>query len=72
MSEKSTFEVDYNEQNVRAVDDLGRIAIPKEIRQQLKIKDAATFKIHAFGNIILLEPFSSSEVDTKRLTRNKL
>ena len=40
---------------VRRVDDLGRIVIPREIRQQLRIKEGAPLEIlpDGNGNIIL-------------------
>lgn len=41
---------------MRAIDDLGRIVIPKDIREKLNIKANDTFNIYEDNGLIILEP----------------
>ena len=43
---------------VRRVDDLGRIVIPKEIRQTLRIRDGESLEIFVDREMIALKKFS--------------
>lgn len=40
---------------IRKVDDLGRIVIPREIRQKLKIKEGTPMKIYATADTIIIK-----------------
>lgn len=43
---------------IRAVDKMGRVVIPKEIRKQLKIEnDIDSFEIYMDGNRVILEKY---------------
>lgn len=46
---------------VRRIDDLGRIVIPKEIRQKLKIKEGAPIEFFLDGDKIVLVPYKEIE-----------
>ena len=46
---------------VRRIDDLGRIVIPKEVRQKLKIKPGDPFEIVLDGDKIVLVPYKEIE-----------
>ena len=57
---------------IRRVDDLGRIAIPKEIRRAMRIKEGDPLEIFATKEgEITLKPFKSSVVeDVVRIFNN--
>lgn len=40
---------------IRKVDDLGRIVIPREIRQKLKIKEGTPMKIYVTEDTIIIK-----------------
>lgn len=42
----------------RNIDDLGRVAIPKEIRRKLKIREGDNFEIYVGENIVAFKKFS--------------
>ena len=52
---------------IRRIDDLGRIAIPKEIRRQLKVDESAPFEIFMTkeGEIVL-KPYKQQEYTLRR------
>lgn len=43
---------------IRKIDDLGRVVIPKEIRNRLNIQDNENIKIECFDNVINISKFS--------------
>lgn len=45
---------------VRRMDDVGRIAIPKEIRRKAGIKESAALEISIDGNNIVLTPYKTT------------
>lgn len=45
---------------VRHVDELGRVVIPKEIRNKLDIKEKDPIEIYVEGNSIILKKFESN------------
>lgn len=47
---------------IKRVDDLGRIYIPKEIRQTLKLTDGQPMEFFIDGNFIVLKKCKDSEV----------
>ena len=47
-------------ENTRRVDDLGRIAIPKEIRQKMNVKEGDTLEICFDGDKLYLEKYIAS------------
>ena len=53
---------------VRRVDDLGRIVIPKEIRQTLRIRDGESLEIFVDREMIALKKFSKMRDMMKKLT----
>ena len=44
---------------VRRIDDLGRIVIPKEIRNTLRIKSGDNLDVMVYDNKIILQKFSN-------------
>lgn len=42
---------------IRRIDNLGRVAIPKEIQRSLYIKDEASFEIYVSDDCICLKPY---------------
>ena len=53
--------------NIRRIDDLGRIVIPKEIRKQLKVNESDPFEIFMTkeGEIVL-KPYKQQEYTLRR------
>ena len=47
----------------RRVDDLGRIAIPKEIRQDLEIKEGQQMEIVAINGFIIIGKVKESDTE---------
>lgn len=47
---------------IRRVDDLGRIVLPKDIRQRLKIKEGQPLEIVVIDNLIIIGKVDESEV----------
>ena len=46
---------------VRRIDDLGRVVIPKEIRERLKIEnDKDSFEIYTDGDLVILKKYQAS------------
>lgn len=45
---------------VRPIDNLGRIAIPKELRKILGIKVKDTMEIYVDGNMVMLQKYTPS------------
>ena len=58
---------------IRRIDDLGRIAIPREIRKKLKVSDGDTFEIFMTreGEIIL-KPYKEQEEELKARLRAEI
>ena len=55
---------------LRAIDDLGRIVIPKEIRKELNIQDYDKLRITTEGSkIILSKEFNTDEEIKKEIKR---
>lgn len=57
---------------IRRVDDLGRIALPKEIRSQLRIKEFDPLEITSVGSTIILRkaveaPHGENMIPEKKL-----
>lgn len=50
---------------VRRVDDLGRIVLPKEIRQSLKIKLNTPLELVVVGGLIILGKIDEGEGDVE-------
>lgn len=48
---------------VRRIDDLGRIAIPKEIRRTMRIREGDPLELFFDGNSIVLSKYEVSEED---------
>ena len=48
---------------IRRVDDLGRIHLPKEFRERLKIKDGQQLEIVVIDDLIILSKVEESEVE---------
>ena len=46
---------------VRRVDDLGRIALPKEIRRELRVKEGEQMEIYIVDGVICLKPRRANE-----------
>ncbi len=44
---------------IRRIDELGRIVIPKEIRKNLRIKNADPLEIYVDGDMVILKKFST-------------
>lgn len=42
---------------IRRVDELGRVVIPKEIRDNLEIKEKDTIEIYTDGNRVILQKY---------------
>lgn len=57
---------------VRTMDDLGRVVIPKEIRQSVGIKEGADLNIMFKGRNIILTPVNESPLDDVELSISKL
>ena len=47
---------------IRRTDDLGRIVIPKAIRNSLKIQDGEPLEFFIDGNIICLKKYNTTEI----------
>lgn len=50
---------------IRRIDDLGRIVIPKEYRQRLKIEIGQPFEIVVIDGLIVLGKVEESECETE-------
>lgn len=48
---------------IRRIDDLGRVAIPKEIRRKLNIKEGDPLEICLDGNKVIFELYVSDIAD---------
>ena len=48
---------------VRRIDDLGRIVVPREFRQSLKIKDGQPLEMVVIGGLIIIGKVDESEVE---------
>lgn len=44
---------------IRKVDELGRIVVPKELRNKLKIEEGTSIEIFTKGNEIILKKYNS-------------
>ena len=54
---------------IRRIDDLGRIAIPKEIRQEMAIKEGDPLEISLEDNKVCFEKYITSHEYGKHLTQ---
>lgn len=53
---------------IRRIDDLGRIAIPKEIRRNMNIKEGDSLEISLEGNKVCFEKYIASYEYSKHLS----
>ena len=47
---------------IRRIDDLGRIAIPKNIRSELRLREGTPLEFVIEGNDLILQPYYSQEI----------
>lgn len=45
---------------IRRMDDLGRIVIPKEVRRELKLKDGEPFEVFIDGDCIVFKKYNTT------------
>lgn len=56
----------------RKVDGLGRVTIPKEVRNQVGIEDNDFVELYVKDGCIILEPKKKTILDKRRITKYKL
>lgn len=47
---------------IRRMDDLGRIVIPKEVRKELNLKDCEPFEIFIDGDCVILKKYNITSI----------
>lgn len=54
---------------VRRVDELGRVVIPKEIRQTLRIKEGCPLELYIEGDSIIFRPYKPMQLEVDKLNK---
>ena len=59
--------------HIRPMDDLGRLIVPKKVREELKVEAGTYFEIYVDGENIVFKPHNPSNTNVKKeeLTNHK-